>query len=981
MDVQPTLVGRAHEREILRSAVRDAASGSPVLVLVHGEAGIGKTSLVREAAERVRADGYHVLIGQCLRFGANVTSYLPFTQALGQWLRTGGGDAWEGWVGHGGIEALVPSLASLHARPSDGLALVEIATVLERLQQERPTVVVLDDLQRADPSSLDVLTYLVAGFTQGQRLAVLATYRDTDLGEGHRLHGWLADADRMPAVAHLRLDRMDLWGIEELVRARGQMAPLAGVAESVHRRSGGNPYLADLLLQDSSTSIPRSGGSHLVEALLASWHRLSPAGRRVTQVLALAGSPVAPPVLRELGARFDLEPEQTVSAVREASAEGITVRTETGSIWFRHPLLAETIASTMDTWESAPVHAHIAAAWESAEAVDSRDRANALALHHVAAGDAKAGLHWSLRAADEAESVGSWQEVASHLSTAVSLLSQVPAEAASDEDRLRLLGRAARACEFAGDDRGAVAHHEEALSRVDRGTDPLTASRLLLELHILRDIAGYGATHLSTAEPREVLQLTAQHTTAPERALAYAQLAFAEVFNGLPEAPRHADTAVALAEASRDHRARVWALGARGQTRWGSDEGVVDSERALGLAIEGGDPQLICRSTIFLSNSYQSVGRDADAASATERSYRLLVDARQFDFAASVGANAAWWYFALGRWVEARTLVRELLTIARGDNNAGASRCVAALLAAYEGEADAAALHLLRAHELLPTAAPVGDTVAATDVLVAIATGRPLEALQVVEGCMHDAVTIDILAADEFLELASRAAVGATGIGARTAATGDDALEAYLRIEAARGAEPTPFRPADPRDLVHPALGALHVAQRAELLGSPEDLATLWERACVATERADMRFDHARSLYSLARHLLTHQRDKSRAASALAQARDIAEALGAVPLARDIDDLALQTHTNVPAPRDRVAFGSEPGTVPASPPLTPREREVLDGLLSGDTYAQIAARLFISDKTVSTHVSNLLRKTGASSRIELAELARRAAEA
>ena len=54
---------------------------------MHGEAGIGKTSMVREAADVARGEGSHVLLAQCLRFGADVTSYLPFTQALTHWLR------------------------------------------------------------------------------------------------------------------------------------------------------------------------------------------------------------------------------------------------------------------------------------------------------------------------------------------------------------------------------------------------------------------------------------------------------------------------------------------------------------------------------------------------------------------------------------------------------------------------------------------------------------------------------------------------------------------------------------------------------------------------------------------------------------------------------------------------------------------------------------------------------------------------------
>ena len=91
-----------------------------------------------------------------------------------------------------------------------------------------------------------------------------------------------------------------------------------------------------------------------------------------------------------------------------------------------------------------------------------------------------------------------------------------------------------------------------------------------------------------------------------------------------------------------------------------------------------------------------------------------------------------------------------------------------------------------------------------------------------------------------------------------------------------------------------------------------------------------------------------------------------------------IDDLAAQTHvTLVPSEVHGSSSPVGPTTLPASPPLTPREEEVLEGLLSGQTYAQIAMSLFISDKTVSSHVSNVLRKTGAANRIELAERARR----
>ncbi|CAN7460554.1 helix-turn-helix transcriptional regulator [Knoellia sp. LjRoot47] len=969
---QPLLVGRERERAVLRSVVDRAVSGEPGLVLVHGEAGIGKTSLVREVAQSAETEGAHLLLGLCLRFGSDVTSYVPFTQALTHWLRTSTSDLPQKLSPVGRLDDLIPALSD---RPR-GVALLQIGAVLESLQTDRPTVLVVDDLQWADPSSLDVLSYLVAGFAPGQRLAILATYRDTDLDDGHRLHGWLADADRLPSVSRLPLGRLDAWSVEEMVLSRGGTDADAGMAQEILRRSGGNPYLADLLIDDSRAKGPggTSSGGRLADALLASWHRLSSPGRKVTQLLAVAGAPVAFAVLRELSARHAVDSEGTAEAVNEASVQGITLTTESGAIWFRHPLLAETIAGSLNEWEAAGLHAELAAAWEAAVAVQERDRANSLALHYDAAHDHDRAFHWSVRAADEAQLVLAWEEVASHLSVAVSLLPEVSEEVAGSVDELNLLLRAARACDSAGDDRGAMRHYEAALARVDRSQHPLQASRILLDLHFVRGLAVLGSNLGSLDIPREVLALTAGNPHAPERSIAFAHLAFAELVNGVAAAGEHAQMAVQLAETTDSPAAMVWALGTRAQVR--KAEGIADAERALALATELGDPQLMSRSAILLANTYQWAGRYADAAEMGERVYAALLDAGQFDYAAWADGNAAWWNFALGRWDHLRLMVRELLTIARGAQSAGMTRCVAALITAHEGNADAAALHLRRAEELMPTW-PGGDVLGWTQIQVSIAMRDPLRALELIDRYMAEEAQIDPASADELLQLASRAATQLIELDPGTDGR-RSALTHLERIEAARGTDPPPFASGATPDAVRHAFSALHSAQRAQCEEVQTGVAELWEAACTATEEAGLQYEHARALFCLARHLLTHRLDRSRATTALATARRMAIHLGASPLAGDITILAEQAHVDllVPDPGESAMVRSTP-VLPASPPLTVREREVLDGLLSGETYAQIAARLFISAKTVSSHASSVLRKTGTSSRIELADLAHR----
>jgi DNA-binding NarL/FixJ family response regulator len=973
MEAPPTLVGRESERATLRGALAAAAVGEPSLVLVHGEAGIGKTSLVREAARAVEVRGGHVLVGQCLRFGATVTTLAPFIQAIARWLRTVDSASRARLALGGRLDDVVPALGD----PRDGVALLQIGQFLDVLQADRPTLLLIDDLQWADPSSLDMLSYLVGGFGEGQRLAILATYRDTDLDDGHRLHGWLADVIRMPSVTQFRLERLDLWAVEEMILARGDIASVGALTEAIHRLSNGNPYLAELLISDISVSGGDvSTGGRLTNALLASWHRLPASSRRVTQLLAVAGAPAAPQVLRDLAARRGLSATDTDRAVDMATAEGITITTESGAVWFRHPLLAETIAATLKSWEMTHLHQDLASIWEAATAVDERDRANALSTHYLAAGDIDQGFVWSLRAADEAGAVRGWEERASHLSTAVALYDRLPQDSAHLTDKVELLIAAARACEAAGDYPGAVMHGEGALASVDRSANPALASHILLDLHTLRASAGLGLTHLSLAEPKEVLALTERIPDSEARALAFAHLAFAEVLNGLKDATQHAETAVRLAERAGTPKSLIWALGTRALTTLGTERGIADAQQAFRLATDTDDAQLHNRAAIFLSNSYESAGRIADAAETIVRSYRALLDAGQFDYAASVGAVAARWCFQLGRWHEVRPMVRELLTIARSNDSAAESRCAAALLTAHQGNHAAAALHLRRAEELMPTAAPIGDPLTDTQIRVAIAVGDPLGALERIGSHMSEAVEIDPISADEWLELASRAALQLT-IHSTDTGLRDRAIRALDLIEVARGTKPTPFTPAGPLDVVHPAQGALHAAQRAQFAGADVGVAELWELACEATFEADMQYEHARSLYHLARYLLTHGGGRKRASTALATSGHIAASMEARTLRQAIEDLASQTHLTLPSmePQDSGATALA-HAFPGSPALTPRELEVAEGLIAGETYAQIAHRLFISDKTVSSHVSNILRKSGATSRIELRALAR-----
>ena len=974
------LVGRDDEMLRLQDALEDAARGAPSATLVHGEAGIGKTSLVRDLAERAQARGFHVVSGGCLRFGAEVTSYVPFSQALGQWLATADAETRARvFPGAHTMADLVPALARRHETNS-GVVLFQIAEALQALWLDRPTLLIIDDVHWADPSSLDVLSYQIAGFPAKQPLALVITYRDTELGDGHPLHGWLTDSLRMPSVDQVALRGLDLWGTEQLVAQQMPGAIDAISAEQVHERSGGNPYLVELLISDrqSDDSDPTSYGAGLREALLSAWHRLSLPARTITQLLSVAGQPVAQSVLEDLAARRGFSADRLASALADAQEHGITVPVADGQVWFRHPLLAEVVVSTLRRRELADLHGQYAELWEWAEDVSERERANHLALHFTAAHERDSAFTWSLRAADEAAKVQATVEEAAHLARAAGLLPMLSQSHIKGVDRIELLTRAAYTAEAAGRSRAALEHLELALERVDRRTSPLLASRTLVFLDYLRNTVRPETIPPPFDTLLEALELT-DGRPCEERVMALAELAWIEVFYGhMDAASDHAREAVDLAERVHSQRGLLRALAVRAQTRATAD-GLDDVVQALDMARTEGDPLLLARTALLVSNSYAELGRFAEAATACAEVYMFIRSQGCPGFAAPIGALACSWELMLGRLPEARPLVRGTLALRHTARWGMLARCNAALLAALDGDATSSDMHLRRASELMPNARPAVEGMVWSQVQCCIELGRPRRALELVESVMAEVVSSAPREADDYLLFASRAAADLSEPGQGVGDHRAEAISWLERIEALRGTEPEPFRQADPLDTGHPAQAALFAAERSRCQGKPGQ-SVHWERAARAAFAAGMRLDEARALYFLARNRLTERRGRQGAADALQRAHALALELGAAPRARLAEDLARQAHLPVTAMAQRTA--DVPGVgihLVGGLHLTPRESEVLEHIVAGQTYGQIARELFISEKTVSVHVSSLLHKTGTTSRIQLAEIARRSA--
>ncbi|WP_371401716.1 AAA family ATPase [Kribbella sp. NBC_00662] len=953
--------GRTAEQQFLGEVLRDAAGGGPRAVVLHGEAGIGKTRLVREVC---RDPGLTVLWGSCIHFGGASVPFAPITGILKDWLARAepreraeileGMDALPLFGGGGSVDSTrVPVLADV---------------VLNRIAVRRRVVVVVDDLQWADIASLDVLSYLLAGF-RDQRLALLATCRTEERPEGHPLHSWLADMRRMPRFGEIRLERLGADAVSSQLEALLGTTPDIDLVTQVLARSDGNPYLIELMAQGLSGServLPESVPAALRDALLAAWHRLSEPARLVTRLLAVSGRPTESAVLTEIGGGRGIDAGRVASSLVEARDGGVVRAEGAGIWWFRHPLLAEVLYDGLPPSEAVGLHTDYVRVLESLPvAAPAAD----LAAHHEAAGQLDATYRWSLRAADEAARMRAPVAEAIQLRRACALWTEVPPNLrGSRDDRIALLRRTARICLRAADAECAVSLLTDAYSLVDRSREPLLASELLVE----RSNADFQSTTPELAdlgELREAIALTENFPDCAERAVAFAELAETETIYGMPKAVDDATEAVRVAQRSGSPRAlgralcaRAAALGFRAPL-----ESLSDADLSVQLARSCGDVDTVTDAALWRFIALRALGRRTEAADVTQAAYDEATAAGAGIWAHFLAYLAAHELIELGRWDECGALLRPALA-ARSLGIPGAGvRLAACLLAVRTGRIGEARQHFDRVLELVSEDFNAHrQTMTAIGIELLLAEGRAAEAvtwsrprLYVPEYPEPDD--------DEVLPVFARAvAEVARDSGAHGPAASRD-------IDSVLGEWPhEPFAEPLGGEEVRAMDQALIVAEVARSRDTPEQ-PERWQHVVETSRAAGNRWHQAMAEWRCAEAGLVKGRLPSVASDVLRQAHQHAVDLGAEPLRREVESLARRSRIDLRVPEPIETATQDPRLAA----LTDREREVLAFLVAGRSNGEIAKELFISDKTVSVHVSNILRKTGTTSRVAAAALAER----
>lgn len=946
------LIGRAAELETLRAAWRRATASEPgeaAAVVVAGDAGIGKTRLVSELAREVREEGGRVLVGHCLGLGQAAPPYLPVLEILTQAREVSASAA------EVAAELGEADLAGDQVRFFDG-----VQGVLRRAAADAPVLVVVEDLHWSDPSTRDLLLFLLSRLGTG-RLLLLLTYRTDDLNRAHPLRPWLASVARMPGVERLEVEPFRRSDAMAFVRALlGDGDTDEELVRDVAARSEGNAFFAEEL-----TSAVDNGRAELSDVLasvlLDRIERLSPQAQRVVRAAAIVGQrDLWASSLERLAASdvVGLDAATVESALRELVQSHVLVVTDDGGFAFRHALLREAVLGDLLPGEASRLHAAYVPVLKEEQ---PQGWLAAMSFHALRAGQPATALRAHLDAAAEASAAAAHGDALDHLENALQLWSGVPdPEVVAGADELAVTLRAcdeaiasgrtdralsyARACVAMADDVGSVEQRAGARRRLAKlsysNGDWREAERLiaqawsLLEDQPATPERAWVLSTMSFGDATQDRRKLAEQAIAEARAVgapgpeadALISLAFLLQHDG------DVDGAMARLEEARDKAAASGADDTELRAYFNMamlryDHGDLAAAHAHALAgnrvaeRHGRSWAGYGRELRWLLDIIEvGLGRFTDVVERTTAALGAAPHTSRSDLYAARALASCW----LGDWQrvdEDVAAIAPLETVAQQIIPGG-------VVAPIAGHAIAASWLWRGQYEDVDRAL----TQAMED------PPYPDDLAQIRVGAM-------LLAARA--ELARRSGSDPEVLAGIAAML--DRVEEVYRIGVPRGKEAGPE-------------AKLWLARaRAEAARATRDDPDLW-RAVVDAAGFGERPHQAVARWRLGEALLV-QGDESGAD----------ELLRAHKEAREMSIAPLQAAVEATARRFRVRVA---GVVPSGGDvLTPRERSVLELVARGMTNRAVGAELFISEKTVSVHLTRVMAKLGATSRTEAVAIA------
>ncbi|MFE5519673.1 AAA family ATPase [Streptomyces virginiae] len=990
--VSPVFVGRADELAVLTDALTRAAGREPQAMLIGGEAGVGKTRLTEEFLCEADRRGAVVAVGGCVEIGAEGLPFAPFSTALRALHRLLPEELAAAAAGQEDeLARILPELGDTPRGPHDEESTARLfeltARMLERLAADRTVVLVLEDLHWADTSTRHLLSYLFRTLGSG-RLVVVATYRADDVHRRHPLRPLLAELDRLRTVRRIELSRFNRAEVRRQLAGILAAQPDEAFVDSVFDRSDGNAFFVEELVASKESGCRTGLTESLRDLLLVRVEVLPDETQRLVRIVAEGGSTVEYPLLRAVAG---LTEDELIEALRAAVGANILLATADGDGYrFRHSLVREAVSDDLLPGERARVNRRYAEAMEAdGSLVRAEERVIRLASFWYHANDPAKALPAVLAASVAARRRHAYSEQLRLLERAMDLWDSAPQnvrEALRPADytevyppcgcdpattalqRIDLLAEATVAARYGGERDRALKITKMALRLLEDDHDPLRAAWFWTERSRLIAGLGRGDGWEEIAKAQDLvrgLPPSQVHAEVLVRAASWGML-----HNPGPDNLAAAERAVEYArmvgaeETELNARITVGALRAdSGDGAGGLAEmhAVVERTTQLGLTMLAG------RAHINLTSQLESLGGSHEAVELAVQGAELVRRSRLLDSEAWVCGNMAESLYSLGRWDEAAEAARRTLLVGQSAAPRGCASARLAYLALARGEL-AEANHQLAAahthygaHETQPQHRIPLRRLA---IGVAAAEGRIADVrAETSAAAAHGFPLGQHRYAWPLLLAAATAEADARGLPAAEA--GRDAALAVLRTAARSLATPVPVWAAHAEYVRAELL-------RAEARDTPAD----WTAVETAVRPLERPYLLAKACHRLAEALLAAG-DREPAAALLREAYAIAERIGSRTLREDLALLAQRARLPL-TDADHAVAPPAPETDPIEAlGLTSRERDVLRLVAAGSTNRKIAEELFISPKTASVHVSNILAKLGVAGRGEAAALAHR----
>ena len=549
------LIDRVEEMNVLKEAVYGAVHGEGSLVFIHGEAGIGKTRLVRELGAYARSRGVRVLYGRCpaLFRMDGVPPYILWKEVIKDYLEECTPEQLYRVIGFYPAEVakLVPELGqklrtipqSLPIGPEQeqNRLFEAVSQFISNISQENPLLVILDDLQWTDPSSLLLLHYLARGVHKTP-LLLLGAYRSTDIDAKHPLSPVLTELKRERLPQSVSLKRMSLDEISEMIEQILEQDDISPeFCQMVYEKTRGNPFFAEEVIESLKEEgiIYREGNKwkfkevskiefpeSVKNVLKARFSRLDDECQSVLTLASFVGNDFT---LEAMSALTGIEENKLLELMDKMLKTGLIKEREVrgeGVCSFADILVRDVVYEEVSLLKRKKLHGVVGCALEKVYAKKIDEHSGELASHFLESGDKEKALDYFLKAGEKAAKIHANAEAISYFQSALRLLEETEGKY---QEKARVL-------ETLGDIKRIVGEYDDCLKRWNEALllrKQLDEKEKVAELH--RRMAGVlwrevGKTEQAQENFEKALEILEAEPESVELAALYAARASMSYF-------------------------------------------------------------------------------------------------------------------------------------------------------------------------------------------------------------------------------------------------------------------------------------------------------------------------------------------------------------------------------------------------------------------------------------------------------------------